>query len=69
MTTDPDSLTIEELPACLAEFNERLSAVESELQFMKNLWMLRAFAVPLPRHATRDPRVLPRRRPRQKGHL
>lgn len=48
---------------------QRLSAVESELQFLKNLWMLRAFAVALPRNAPRDPRVLPRPRPRQQGHL
>jgi hypothetical protein len=69
VSADPDSLTIEELPECLAEFHERLSAVESELQFVSNWWMVLAFAVPLPRTATRDPRILPRRRPRQKGHL
>jgi hypothetical protein len=69
MSVDPDSLTLEELPAVLAEVLERMSAVESELQFLKNLRMLERFAVPLPRTATRDPRIFPRNRPRQRGHL
>jgi hypothetical protein len=67
MSTDP--ITVEELPACLVELNERMSAVEADLQFMKNLWVLSAYGVCLPRGAPRDPRVLARRRPRQKGHL
>jgi hypothetical protein len=69
MSADP--ITVDELPAWFVEHEQRLSAVEAELQFLKNLWVLSSFAVRLPRTAVRDPRVIrrPRKRPRQGGHL
>lgn len=69
MSTDP--VTVDELPSWFAEHEQRLAQVESELQFLKNLWVLSGFAVRLPRAAVRDSRVLPRlsKRPRQGGHL
>jgi hypothetical protein len=62
-----EPLTVEQIPEWFKDHNDRLTQVEAELTFLKNLWVLSAYGVKLPRHATRDPRVLPR--PRQGGHL
>jgi len=62
-----DPLTVEQMPDWFKEHDARLAKVEAELTFLKNLWVLSAYGVRLPRNATRDPRVL--KRPRQGGHL
>jgi hypothetical protein len=62
-----EPLTVEQMPEWFKDHNDRLVQVEAELTFLKNLWVLAAYGVTLPRNAPRDPRVL--KRPRQRGHL
>jgi hypothetical protein len=67
-----DPITVDELPACLAELRQRMSAVEADQRFMWNLFVLSPYGVLLSQDAPRDPRVLRRPRfprPKARGHL